>query len=43
MRGMSFLPSMRLGRCQHGPSECIVSIDHDTSFGLRFIPTEVDY
>ena len=25
------------------PNEFIVTIDHDTRFGLRFIPTEADY
>ena len=43
MKAMSFLPGMRLRRCQHGPSEFIVSIYHDThhsdlgSFLLRLI------
>ena len=43
MRGMTFLPGMGLGRHQQGPSEFIAAIDHDTKFGLGFIPTEVDY
>ena len=43
MRGMSYLPSMGLGRRQHGPSEFITILDHDVLFGLRFIPTEADY
>ncbi|RVW71054.1 hypothetical protein CK203_057854 [Vitis vinifera] len=43
MRGMTFLPGMGLGRRQHGPSEFIAAIDHDMTFGLGFIPTEVDY
>ena len=43
MRGMSYLPSMGLGRRQHGPSEFIAIPDHDVPFGLRFIPTEADY
>ena len=43
MRGMTFLPGMGLGRHQQGPSEFIAAIDHDTIFGLGFIPTEVDY
>ncbi|RVW39426.1 Transposon Ty3-G Gag-Pol polyprotein [Vitis vinifera] len=30
-------------RRQQGPSEFIAAIDHDTTFGLGFIPTEVDY
>ena len=43
MRGMSFLPSVGLGLWQQGPSEFIAAIDQDTTFGLGFIPTEVDY
>ena len=43
MRGMSFLPSMGLGLCQQGPNEFIAAIDHDTTFGLGFVSTEVDY
>ncbi|RVW66471.1 hypothetical protein CK203_065758 [Vitis vinifera] len=43
MRGMTFLPGMGLGRHQQGPSEFIAAIDHDTTFGLGFIPTEADY
>ena len=43
IRGMTFLPGMGLGRRQQGPSEFIVAIDHDTTFGLGFIPTEADY
>ena len=43
IRGMTFLPGMGLGRRQQGPSEFIVAIDHDTTFGLGFIPIEVDY
>ncbi|RVW89168.1 Retrovirus-related Pol polyprotein from transposon 17.6 [Vitis vinifera] len=43
MRGMTFLPGMGLGRRQQGPSEFTAAIDHDTTFGLGFIPTEADY
>ncbi|RVW77843.1 Retrovirus-related Pol polyprotein from transposon 17.6 [Vitis vinifera] len=43
MRGMTFLPGMGLGRRQQGPSEFIAAIDHDTTFGLGFIPIEADY
>ncbi|RVW80032.1 hypothetical protein CK203_055825 [Vitis vinifera] len=43
MRGMTFLPGMGLGRRQRGPSEFTAAIDHDTTFGLGFIPTEADY
>lgn len=40
---MSFLLDMGLGLHQQGPSEFIATIDHDTTFGLGFIPTEADY
>ena len=43
MKGVSFLPCMGLGLHQQGPSEFIAAINHDTIFGLRFIPTEADY
>ena len=43
MRGISYLPDMRLGRCQHRPSEFMAFLDHDVPFGLGFIPTEADY
>ena len=43
MRGMTFLPGMGLGRLQQGPNEFIAAIDHDMTFGLGFIPTEVGY
>ena len=43
MRGMSYLPGMGLGRCQHGPSEFMAFLDHDVPFGLGFIPIEADY
>ena len=43
MRGMTFLPGMGLGRRQQGLREFIATMDHDTTFGLGFIPTEVDY
>ena len=42
MKNMSFLPSMRLGRRQHGLSGFIAVIDHDVPFGLGFIPTEAN-
>ena len=42
MRGMSYLPGMGLGRCQHGPSEFMAFPDHDVPFGFEFIPIEVD-
>ena len=43
MRSMSYLPDMGLGRCQHRPSEFMAIPNHDVSFGLGFIPIEVDY
>ena len=43
MRGMSFMPSLGLGRRQHGPMDFVVTIDHDTPFGLRFVLIEADY
>ncbi|KAL6316950.1 hypothetical protein AAG906_024488 [Vitis piasezkii] len=43
MRGMSFMPGMGLGRHQHGPMEFVATVDHDTSLGLGFVPTEADY
>ena len=43
MRSMSYLPDMRLGRRQHGPSEFMAFSDHDVPFGLGFIPTEANY
>ena len=43
MKGMSFLPSLGLGRCQHGPNEFVDAINYDTPFRLRYIPTKVDY
>ena len=43
MRGMFFLPGMVLELRQQRPSEFVVAIDHDTTFGLGFIHTEADY
>ena len=43
MRGMSFMPSLGLGRRQHGPMEFVAIVDHDTPFGLRFVSTEAGY
>ena len=43
MRGMSFLPSMGLGRRQHKPMKFVATVDHDTLFGLGFVPTKDDY
>ena len=43
MRSMFFLPSLGIGRRQHGSEEFIATIDHDTPFSLGFVPTEVNY
>ena len=43
MRSISFLPGLGLGRRQHASGEFIVVVDHDTPFGLGFVPTEADY
>ena len=43
MKGMFFLPDMRLRLRQQGPNEFIAAIDHDMTFGLEFIPIEADY
>ena len=43
MRSMSFLPSLGLGRRQHGSREFIAVVDHDTHFNLGFVPTEADH
>ena len=43
IRSMSFLPGLGLGHYQHGSREFIATIDHDTPFGLGFVPTEADY
>ncbi|WKA00122.1 hypothetical protein VitviT2T_018512 [Vitis vinifera] len=42
MRGMSYLPGMGLGRRQQGPHEFTFTVDHDTPYGLDYIPTEAD-
>ena len=42
MKGMLFLPGFGLGRCHHGSSEFVTTIDHDTPFGPRFTPSEDD-
>ena len=43
MRGMYFMPGMGLGQHQHEPMEFVATVDHDTSLGLGFVPTEADY
>ncbi|RVW34460.1 Retrovirus-related Pol polyprotein from transposon 297 [Vitis vinifera] len=39
---MSFLSGFGLGRRQHGSSEFVTTIDHDTPFRLGFTPSEDD-
>ena len=43
MRSMSYMPSLGLGRRQHGRSEFITVLDHDPPFGLGFVPVEADF
>ncbi|RVW80015.1 hypothetical protein CK203_055836 [Vitis vinifera] len=43
VRSMSFLSGLGLRRRQHGPGEFIVTVDHDTSFNLSFVPIKPDY
>ncbi|RVW62716.1 hypothetical protein CK203_060348 [Vitis vinifera] len=42
MRGMSYLPGMGLGHRQQGPHEFTFAVDHDTPYGLGYIPTKAD-
>ena len=42
MRDMFFLPGFGLGQRQHGSSEFMTIIDHDTLFGLGFTSSEDD-
>ena len=43
MRSMSYLPGIRLGRRQHGPSEFMAIPNHGVPLGLGFIPTKANY
>ena len=43
MRSMSFLPGLGLRCRQHGSGDFIVTVDHDTPFGLGFVSIEADY
>ena len=40
MKGMSYMPSLGLGRCQQGPHEFAFTIDHDIPYGLGYTPSE---
>ena len=42
MRGMSYLPGLELGHCQHGPREFTFTVDHDIPYRLGYTPTEED-
>ena len=43
MRCMSFLPGLGLGQRQHGLREFTSVMDHDSPFGLGYVPTEADF
>ena len=40
---MSFLSGLGLGRRQHRPREFTSVMDHDSPFGLGYVPTEADF
>ena len=42
MRGMSYMPGLGLGRRQQGPREFTITVDHDISYVLGYIPTADD-
>ena len=42
MRGMSYMPGLGLGRRQQGPREFTITVDHDISYRLGYIPTADD-
>ena len=42
MRGMSYMPGLGLGRHQQGSREFTITVDHDISYGLGYIPTADD-
>ena len=42
MRYMSFLTGFGLGLRQHGFTEFVIAIDHDTPFRLGFTPLKDD-
>ena len=42
MRSMSYMPGLGLGPRQQGPREFTITIDHDISYGLGYIPTADD-
>ena len=42
MRGMSYMPSLGLGRRQQGSREFTFTVDHDIPYRLGYTPTEDD-
>ena len=42
MKGMSYMPGLRLGRRQQGPREFAFTINHDIPYGLGYTPSEDD-
>ena len=42
MRGMSYMLGLGLGRRQQGPREFTITVDHDISYRLGYIPTADD-
>ena len=36
------MPGLGLGRRQQGPCEFTITVDHDISYGLGYIPTADD-
>ena len=42
MRGMSYMPGLGLGHRQQGMREFTITVDHDISYGLGYIPTVDD-
>ena len=42
MRGMSYLPGIRLGCCKKGPPEFDFTINHDIPYKLGYTLTEDD-
>ena len=43
MKDMFYLLGLGLERRQHGISEFIATVSHDTTFDLGYTPTKVDY
>ena len=42
MRGISYMPGLGLGRCQQGPREFTITVDHDMPYGLGYTPSKDD-